>query len=348
MEDGGNFYSGITVLFRCLTFTNHQRFYGIMNQVKLDTHSDHLRDLMQGLMMNGDFSDVTLVTEDKNIFKAHKNILTACSPFFKDLMTFDQKSSSIIYLRGVHFSELKLIMQFIYLGEATIHKEGMSEFINVARSLEIKELIPRNPEDEISVGENDDESELNIYEEHVTESNKECPEDVTPTENQDISQDNLEKGEKKIVQLHQELESTFSCEQCDNKYSRSSHLRRHVKSKHEDCFKYACVNQDISQGNLEKGEKNIVPLHQELESTFSCEKCGNKYSRSSHLRRHIKSKHDYFKYACDHCDFQTTIQYHLKKHIEESHEEVKYICDLCDYKATRKSNLRRHFERRHE
>ena len=26
MEDGGNFYSGITVLFRCLTFTNHQQF----------------------------------------------------------------------------------------------------------------------------------------------------------------------------------------------------------------------------------------------------------------------------------------------------------------------------------
>ena len=204
-------------------------------------------------------------------------------------MTFDQKSSSIIYLRGVHFSELKLIMQFIYLGEATIHKEGMSEFINVARSLEIKELIPRNPEDEISVGENDDESELNINEEHVTESTKEFPDDVTPTEKQDISQDNLEKGEKKIVQLHQELESTFSCEQCDNKYS-----------------------------------------------------------RSSHLRRHIKSKHDLFKYSCDHCDYQTGVQYHLKSHIEELHEGIKYVCDLCEFKTTRKSNLKRHFAVRHD
>ena len=241
-------------------------------------------------MMNGDFSDVTLVTEDKNIFKAHKNILSACSPFFKDLMTFDQNSSSIIYLRGVNFSELKLIMQFVYLGEATLHQESMSEFLNVAKSLEIKDLNP-SPEDEITTGAGPakNESEFNICGEDVTETNKECPDGLTLTENQDIPQDNLERGDNKIEAWHQGLESTFSCEQCDNKYSRSSHLRRHIKSKH-DCLKY----------------------------------------------------------ACDHCDFQTTIQYHLKKHIEELHEGIKYICNLCEYKATRKSNLKRHFEVRHE
>ena len=45
-----------------------------------------------------------------------------------------------MYLRGIQFSEMESIMQFIYLGEATFYKERMVEFLDVAKSLEIKEL----------------------------------------------------------------------------------------------------------------------------------------------------------------------------------------------------------------
>ena len=47
------------------------------------TYSDHLRSMMKELMMNEEFADVTLVTEDKKQIKAHINILSACSPVFK-------------------------------------------------------------------------------------------------------------------------------------------------------------------------------------------------------------------------------------------------------------------------
>ena len=90
--------------------------------------------------MNDDFADVTLVTEDKKHMKAHKNILSFCSPIFRELITLDKKSNSIIFLRGIHFSELESIMQFIYFGEATFHEERMMEFLAVAKSLEIQEL----------------------------------------------------------------------------------------------------------------------------------------------------------------------------------------------------------------
>ena len=74
--------------------------------------------MMKELMMNEDFSDVTLVTEDKKHIKASINILGACSPVFKDNLKKDMNSSPIIYLRGVQHSEMKPIMQFIYHGEA--------------------------------------------------------------------------------------------------------------------------------------------------------------------------------------------------------------------------------------
>ena len=37
------------------------------------TYSDHLKGMMKELMMNEDFADVTLVTEDKRHIKANVN-----------------------------------------------------------------------------------------------------------------------------------------------------------------------------------------------------------------------------------------------------------------------------------
>ena len=81
-------------------------------------YSDHLRSMMKELMMNEDFCDLTLVTEDKKHMKANSSILSTCSPVFKDILKKDRTSRQIIYLRGVQQSELEAIMQFIYLGEA--------------------------------------------------------------------------------------------------------------------------------------------------------------------------------------------------------------------------------------
>ena len=108
----------------------HQEKYCLTWQ----TYSDHLKIMMKELMMNEDFSDVTLVTEDKKQIKAHINILSACSPVFKDILKKERNSSSIIYLKGVQYSEIESIMQFIYLGEATFCEERMDELISVTRN----------------------------------------------------------------------------------------------------------------------------------------------------------------------------------------------------------------------
>ena len=103
-----------------------------------NSYSDHLRNMMKEMLMNDHFSDVTLVTEDKKHLKAHLNILSACSPFFKDILR--KQNNSMIYLRGIHFEEVESILQFIYLGKTSVQEEMLNEFLSVARSLEIKEL----------------------------------------------------------------------------------------------------------------------------------------------------------------------------------------------------------------
>ena len=81
------------------------------------TYSDHLRGMMKELMKNGDFADVTLVCEDKKHIRAHKNILSAFSPVFKDIVKLENSVKPIIYLKGINYSEMESIIQFMYFGE---------------------------------------------------------------------------------------------------------------------------------------------------------------------------------------------------------------------------------------
>merc|ERR1712029_975469 len=105
------------------------------------TYPDHLKELMETLMNSNKSADVTLVCNDKTKFKAHKFVLIACSPVFQSIIDdCPNKEDSVIYLRGVLSQEMKSILQFMYLGQATFYQDRMNEFLSVAKSLEIKEI----------------------------------------------------------------------------------------------------------------------------------------------------------------------------------------------------------------
>ena len=86
-------------------------------------------------------SDVTLACDDRTKFKAHKFALSACSPVFQLIIDdLPNKEDSFIYLRGVKSHEMQSILQYIYLGQATLSQDRMIEFLNVAKNLEIKDI----------------------------------------------------------------------------------------------------------------------------------------------------------------------------------------------------------------
>ena len=105
------------------------------------TYSDHLRGILKELNSDESFADVTLVTDDKKQIKAHRNILSACSSVFKEILHINTNNNHpVIYLRGIQHSEMESILQFIYLGEAKFYEERMNEFLTVAKNLDIREL----------------------------------------------------------------------------------------------------------------------------------------------------------------------------------------------------------------
>ena len=72
----------------------------------------HLRD-------EKSFCDVTLACDGQSC-KAHKMILSACSPYFKALLEENPAKHPIIILKDVPFQHLTAILEFMYAGEVNV------------------------------------------------------------------------------------------------------------------------------------------------------------------------------------------------------------------------------------
>jgi len=92
-----------------------------------------------------DFFDITLACEDDQI-KAHKVILSACSPFFRTVLKRNRHEHPLLYLKGVKFSELQAVLNFMYQGEVNVAQEDLNSFLAVAEELKVKGLTQSHTE----------------------------------------------------------------------------------------------------------------------------------------------------------------------------------------------------------
>ena len=209
--------------------------------VSWHNYPENLRDMLKDMISDDSFADVTLVTDDKKQLKAHRNILSACSSVFKEILQINTNNNHpVIYLRGIQHSEMMSVLQLIYLGEAKCYKERMKEFLTVAKILDIQVLAEGNEEDQ-SAAE---------YEEDEFIKKEESPipvEDVEPGQlDIDGAADSQNKTNSRAVI---EGGHDYKCKLCAKTYNTSFILKRHIQSVHVG-VKYAC--------NLwpERGEEN--------------------------------------------------------------------------------------------
>jgi len=90
-----------------------------------------------------DFFDVTLACDDSQI-QAHKVILSACSPFFRNVLRRNPHQHPLLYLKGVKYSELMSVLNFMYMGEVNVAQEELNSFLSVAEDLRVKGLTQNN------------------------------------------------------------------------------------------------------------------------------------------------------------------------------------------------------------
>merc|ERR1711936_1104303 len=86
---------------------------------------------------------MTLSCDDEQI-QAHKVILSACSPFFRGVLRRNPHAHPLLYLKGVKFSDLTAVLNFMYHGEVNVAQEELNSFLAVAEDLKVKGLTQGN------------------------------------------------------------------------------------------------------------------------------------------------------------------------------------------------------------
>ena len=104
-------------------------------------------DTITGIRDFTQFFDCTLATEDdessSDNLRAHRVILSACSEFFRKILTKESVSAHpnpLIYLRGISAQDMSNALDFMYHGEICVAREELDRFLEVAEALKLKGL----------------------------------------------------------------------------------------------------------------------------------------------------------------------------------------------------------------
>ena len=228
----------------------------------------HLGEMMKNFR-NDKFTDVTLICNDKKEIRAHKNILSACSSLFKDL--FNSFSMPAIYLRGIDHAEMEAILQFMYIGEVTLTQEKLEEFMAVAKSLEISQLVKKQQIDEEKNHFIKEELSEEISEDRsVKDSTLKLPKTKTKRVN----------GSKYYIKIGSE----YKCVDCDKTFARDGHAIRHKKSTH-DGIKFDCSFCGYQANRPEVLKSHIQAKHEGIK--YNCDICKYSTSWKNEMKKHV-------------------------------------------------------------
>ena len=217
--------------------------------INWQTFTDHLKLMFKDLYQEGIYTDVTLVSDDQTQFKAHKIILSACSPVFKKIIDSNPSQHPLIYLRGIQSYEVESILQFMYLGEARFYHERMGEFFKVAKDLEVKEIS-----DGVEMGSGKKET--------VNESFPDTKiEELLGDETENIEKETKPRPRQPRTQLANDTKST-PCPECGVGFTLRHHMLRHYRSKHEG-VKYPCTQCDFQATNQSYFTRHIKTAHKQ-------------------------------------------------------------------------------------
>ncbi|CAB0015466.1 unnamed protein product [Nesidiocoris tenuis] len=107
--------------------------------LRWNNHQSHLLTAFDSLLQNETLVDVTLVCEEST-FKAHKVVLSACSPYFQRIFSETPCKHPVIVLKDLRGWEVQAIVDFMYRGEISVGQEQLSSLIKAAESLQVRGL----------------------------------------------------------------------------------------------------------------------------------------------------------------------------------------------------------------
>ncbi|XP_031779509.1 protein tramtrack, beta isoform isoform X4 [Nasonia vitripennis] len=111
--------------------------------LRWNNHQSNLLSVFDQLLHDESFVDVTLAVEGQ-LLRAHKMVLSACSPYFQALFTGHPDKHPIVILKDVPYVDMRSLLDFMYRGEVSVDQDRLTAFLRVAESLRIKGLTEVN------------------------------------------------------------------------------------------------------------------------------------------------------------------------------------------------------------
>lgn len=125
--------------------------------LRWNNYQTNLTNVFDQLLQSESFVDVTLACDGHSV-KAHKMVLSACSPYFQALFFDNPCQHPIVIMKDIKWPELKAVVEFMYKGEINVSQEQIGPLLKVAESLKIRGLADVSTEHELVSRSNLEES----------------------------------------------------------------------------------------------------------------------------------------------------------------------------------------------
>ena len=234
------------------------------------------------LLSENEFTDVTLATQDEKQIIAHKVILSAGSVFLRKILLKNPHQHPLLYLKGINFDELSLLVKFIYLGEFEVSEDKLSLFLKAAKELQINGL---------------DEKRNAIETKQIS----------------DIPNTFFEK----IDHRSQADDAHADSSQVDGSQAGLVSENSMVNEYYSESDEYFAGEEPYEEPDMFLPSKET-----EVDRKWACDKCDYATSQSGTLSRHKKTKHQGLRYSCNWCDTQYAYPGNLRIHLKREHSNL--------------------------
>ena len=214
--------------------------------LKWNDYQSNWKQSLSDLRTDSDLADVTLISEDKVKFSAHKVLLSSCSNVFKFILKGSSNANPLIYLSGVFSVDLGFILDYIYHGEVNLFQEQLESFLESARKLEVEGLLGGHG-DHQSKAECLLDMNNDIYIQDPTEDKqivkmeKRLPRTPMNITKFDVSSMTSEEIEEKKDELFEKRDGIWRCLACEHTCtSDKAQMKRHVET-HLEGISYTCT-----------------------------------------------------------------------------------------------------------
>ena len=246
--------------------------------LKWNDYQENINNTFAGLRKDNDFTDVTLACQDGHQFEAHKVVLAASSPFFKNLFKRNKHGHPLVYMKGMKSEDISAIVDFLYYGEANIYQDNLDTFLNIAEELELKGLkgeerregkdgegrrdrLEKNAKKTVPNASLQKENHINEifitnennlllskpdYEDHknpnmaIALPNQEFAIDMTEVDQKIATM--IGRGENMVEGLQKRMIKAFICQVCGKEAGQKIQIKDHIEANHMEGISIPCNN----------------------------------------------------------------------------------------------------------